>query len=57
MKIRPFDPSLARRLRMKAEYWTDPAHMSEAQIEQARIRLDDIAARARVMIQASAPGA
>jgi hypothetical protein len=53
MKIRPIDLDLARRLRLKAEYWTDPSHMTDEQVEQARIRLTDIAARARVMIQAT----
>ncbi len=52
LKIRAIDPDLAFRLRMKAEYWTNPRSWTPARIQQARIRLDHVAARARVMLRA-----
>jgi hypothetical protein len=41
--IRRSDPSLARRLQLKAEYWADPMTWSERDIDLARIRIRDIA--------------
>jgi hypothetical protein len=40
--VRRSDPSLARRLQLKAEYWADPENWSERDLELARIKIRDI---------------
>jgi hypothetical protein len=46
------DNDLADRLRMKAEFWSDPEYWTEDQIRQARIGIDEVAREARRLISA-----
>jgi hypothetical protein len=50
LEFRTIKPSLANRLRLKAEYWTDPQSGSPEQIRQARIRIDEVAETARDLL-------
>jgi hypothetical protein len=56
LAIAVVDEELAERLRMKAEYWSDPSDWTEAEIERARIGIDLVATEARRLLRSSRVG-
>ncbi|SJZ51470.1 Phosphorylase superfamily protein [Trichlorobacter thiogenes] len=50
LAISTIDDDLARRLRMKAEYWSDPMNWTSEQVVKARITIDGVAAESRRLV-------
>lgn len=55
LQIVEFDPKLARRLREKAEYWSNPELWDDQKISDAAIGIDQVAADARSLLQLAVP--
>jgi hypothetical protein len=50
LAIADIDSDLADRLRMKAEYWSDPTNWDSAQVINARIAIDEVATETRRLL-------
>lgn len=55
LEIVALNPDLARRLREKAEYWSDPNLWDESRIASARISIEEINADALALLQLAVP--
>jgi hypothetical protein len=55
INIAAFDRELAQRLRLKAEYWSDPGSWNADQIESAGISIENIANETRALLQLAVP--
>ena len=53
--VAAFDRDLAIRLRLKAEFWSDPENWDAAECEHARIELEGLAESARGLLQRVVP--
>lgn len=50
LAISSIDGDLAHRLRMKAEYWSDPRNWTSEQVIKARITIDEVADESRKLV-------
>ncbi|MDA2934585.1 hypothetical protein MYX82_09615 [Acidobacteria bacterium AH-259-D05] len=48
--LREIDPDLANRCLLKADYWSDPNRWTDYQIDQSRIRVDQVYDEARRLL-------
>jgi len=51
LAIATIDDDLAKRLRMKAEYWSDPAYWTPEQVIKARITINTVAEETRRLLE------